>query len=220
MNANITIKVCGLTDPAQAAACAAAGVHAIGFVFHAPSPRYVTPQRAREIADALPQSVARVGVFVDGDAAVIRTTANTARLTAVQLHGTAAQAAGPALVASGLHVVLVLRQAGTLVRDAQCLPPGMSVLVECGHGELPGGNGAAWQWACAAVLRGVRPFAIAGGITPDNAVAALTQSRADAVDLSTGVETAPGRKDLALVTRLVAAVRSLRTDWPVRPVFS
>jgi indole-3-glycerol phosphate synthase/phosphoribosylanthranilate isomerase/anthranilate synthase/indole-3-glycerol phosphate synthase/phosphoribosylanthranilate isomerase len=216
----IEIKICGLTDPEQAAACAAAGADAIGFVFHPPSPRYVTPGRAREIAAALPDGTARVGVFVDDDAPTIRAIADSVGLTAVQLHGDSARATGMELLATGQHVVIVLRQADSLVDDARLLPPDAGVLVECGHGGLPGGNGAAWDWGRAAALAPMRPFAIAGGITPENVCAALVQARASAVDLSSGVESRPGCKDLALVTRLVAAVRELRPDWPASPVFS
>ena len=220
MNSAIEIKICGLTDPDQAAACAAAGVDAIGFVFHPSSPRRVTPLHAREMASVLPGNVARIGVFVDHAARDIRSIAETAGLTAVQLHGAAAQAAGPELMAAGLPVIFVLRQADTLADDARRLPPGAGVLVECGRGSLPGGNGVAWEWGRAAALAGLRPFAIAGGITPDNVCAALACARASAVDLSSSVESAPGRKDPARVIRLVAAVRSLKPDWPVRPVFS
>lgn len=218
-NHTIEIKICGLTDPAEAVACAAAGVQAIGLVFHPSSPRYVTPPRARVIAASLPREVARVGVFVDDDARTIRAVAETVGLTSVQLHGATAYAAGNALCAAGLHVIFVLREAATLVADVRHLPPDARVLIECGRGRLPGGNGVVWAWEQAAVLANLCAFAIAGGITPDNVGAALTQAHACAVDLSSSVETTPGRKDLPRIIRLVAAVRNLRPDWPTSPVF-
>ncbi len=217
---NIEIKICGLTDPGEAVACVAAGADAIGFVFHPPSPRHLTPERARGIAAALPCGIARVGVFADGDARAIRSMADTVGLTAVQLHSVGAQAAGPELLAAGLRVVIVLRNIDTLVDDFRHLPHNAGLLVECGRGVLPGGNGATWAWDRAAALAGIRPFAIAGGLTPDNVCAALTASRASAVDLSSGVESTPGRKDPSLIARLIAAVRSLRPEWPTSPVFS
>ena len=92
------------------------------------------------------------------------------------------------------------------------------MLVECGRGVLPGGNGTVWQWADAAALSGVRPFAIAGGLSPDNVAAALAVSGASAVDVSSGVECAPGVKDLARVRSFIAAAREARAD-AAGPVF-
>lgn len=220
MNPGLEIKICGLTEPDEAAACADAGADAIGIVFHPASPRCVSAERARAICASVPERTARVGVFVDHDARAIRSAADKAGLTAVQLHGDPAQAAGRELLQSGLRVVYVLRRAGALAKDARRLPSGAGVLVECGRGPLPGGNGIGWDWSRAAALAGIRPFAVAGGLAPDNVGRALLLSRASAVDVSSGVETAPGRKNLAEVKRLVAAVRGLEARDPAEPVFS
>ena len=102
---------------------------------------------------------------------------------------------------------------------AGALPENVGVLVECGRGVLPGGNGAAWRWADAAPLAARRPFAVAGGITPDTAVEAVRAARARAVDVSSGVEAAPGRKDLDLVRRLIERLRAAY-GGPASNVFS
>ncbi len=215
---SIEVKICGLTDPATAALAAEAGAHAIGFVFHPPSPRHLTPLRACEIASALPPDVARVGVFVEQPLEVILRTAETAGLTAVQLHGAYPGVTAAALAAHGLHLIVVLCSSGDALRlQAQALPPTAGVLVECGQGVLPGGNGAIWNWADASVLRRVRPFAIAGGLTPENVGAALTASGASAVDVSSGVESRPGVKDPKRIRALIAAVRQTAAigDGPI-----
>lgn len=204
----VEIKICGLTDPAEAAACAAAGADAIGLVFHPPSPRHLDLPRARAVAAALPPHVARVGVFVDSGAAAILHTAEAVGLTALQLHGAAAMAALADLRQGPCRIIAVLRTVAELLEAANALPPDVGLLVECGRGVLPGGNGAVWRWADAAPLAACRPFAVAGGITPDTAVEAVRAARASAVDVSSGVEAAPGRKDLDLVRRLVERLRA------------
>ena len=205
----IEIKICGLATPETAVLCATAGADAIGLVFHAPSPRNVTPERAAEIAAAVPAHVARVGVFAAQDAAAILAIAATAGLTAVQLHGPCAALPAAPFLAAGLRPVYVLCAAGDeLVRQARTVPAEAGVLVECGRGVLPGGNGAAWAWSEAAALAGVRPFAIAGGLDAASVAAAVAVSGATAVDVSSGVESAPGRKDPARIRAFIAAARA------------
>jgi phosphoribosylanthranilate isomerase len=206
---SIEIKICGLTSPEAAAACAAAGANAIGMVFHPPSPRNLLPAQARAIAAALPAGVARVGVFVDQPPEEILRIAREVGLDTVQLHTAPAAGTLAFLARHGVYAVQVLRSSGeTLLSEARALPPRIGVLVECGSGPLPGGNGATWLWEQAAPLRPFRAFAVAGGLTPDNASEALLRSGASAVDVSSGVESAPGCKDLQKVAALVAAVRA------------
>ena len=205
----IEVKICGLTTPAAAAACAAAGASAIGMVFHPTSPRDLTPEQARKIAAVVPKGVARVGVFVDQDADAILRIAEQVGLDTVQLHGNWRDLPIEAFQARGLRVVCVLRTNGEeLLADERRVPPDAGVLMECGRGVLPGGNGVAWDWTGAAVLCGVRPFAIAGGLTPDTVADAIRASSASAVDVSSGVESAPGVKDLDKVTAFIATVRA------------
>ena len=222
MSAHVQIKICGLTDPAQARACAEAGVDAIGLVFYPSSPRYVTPGQAREIVAALPAGVTAVGVFVDDFVTHMLDVAKTAGLTCVQLHGREPQEVEDALRGEGLRVIKALRSRGgpALTREAAQHSAVDAWLVEGSRGILPGGNGLGWDWSGAGILQGAgRPFAVAGGLTPENVGGALRGARAAAVDLSSGVEARPGVKDLSLVVAAVDAVRAVNADWPVAPVF-
>lgn len=201
------LKICGITTRATARFCAEAGVGALGAVFFRKSPRYVTPQQARAQFEGLPASVSRVGVFVDMPFLELLDTARAAALDTVQLHGSETSADILAAQRDGFRVIKVLKVTGeALLSAARTLPATAGILVECGKGTLPGGNGAVWNWADAAPLAEVRPFALAGGLTPDNLIEAATLSRAAAWDLSSGVETAPGVKDHDAIARVVAAL--------------
>jgi phosphoribosylanthranilate isomerase len=220
MKARIEIKICGQTQPDDAAACAEAGADTIGIVFHAASPRHVEPPRARNIVSALPPGFPVVGVFADSPADTVARIADEAGIHIVQLHGREDDAAIAFLLARGLRVIKVLKTIGPdLLRESQALPPECGILVECGKGPLPGGNAAAWNWAEAVPLAAVRPFALAGGLTPENVEPAVLAAHPSAVDLSSGVEYSPGRKNLEKSRQLVDNVRRICITWPVAPVF-
>ena len=204
------LKICGLTDPADARLCAEAGAAALGAVFYPPSPRNVSPERAAEVFADVPPDVARVGVFVDATAADILRAARIAGLAVAQLHGAEPPALAAELLAAGLRVLKVLR-GGDLAAEAARYPGGTRFLVECGRGALPGGNGAAWDWSSARALSPL-PFALAGGLGPDNLAAAASASGAAFFDLSSSVESAPGRKDRAKVLAAVATARTVGGD--------
>lgn len=204
------LKICGITSRETARFCAEAGVDALGAVFYEKSPRAVSPRHARQIFDGLPARVARVGVFVDMPPDRIIAMAQEAGLDTVQLHGGEAPDAVTAILRAGLHVVKVVKTAGEkLLETAAAIPATAGILIECGTGALPGGNGAVWKWADAAPLAAVRSFAVAGGLTPENIAEAARISRASALDVSSGVETAPGIKDPHALLDLFSAVRRL-----------
>ena len=204
------LKICGLTDPADARLCAEAGAAALGAVFYPPSPRNVAPERAAEVFADVPPDVARVGVFVDATAADILRAARIAGLGVAQLHGAEPPALAEELLAAGMRVLRVLR-GGDLAAEAARYPEGTRFLVECGRGTLPGGNGAAWDWSAARALSPL-PFALAGGLGPDNPAAAASASGAVFLDLSSSVEFAPGRKDRAKLLATVAAAKTVGGD--------
>lgn len=209
------VKICGLTRRPDALAGARAGAGALGAVFYAKSPRNVSPAQARELFADLPAEIARVGVFVDASAEAMIETARAAALDVVQMHGGETLDAIEAVMRAGFRVVKVLGGAGKeWIAEARALPPPVGILVECGKGELPGGNGIAWNWAAAAALAEIRPFAIAGGLNPGNLAEAARASRAAGFDVSSGVETAPGLKDEAAVRAFLRAAAEL----PAAPV--
>lgn len=215
------LKICGITTRETAMFCAKSGVGALGAVFFRNSPRYVSPAQARALFDGLPASVARVGVFVDMPTAILLDTAHAARLDTVQLHGDESADTIAAAQKAGFHVIKVLKQAGPdLLKAAEAIPDTAGILVECGKGSLPGGNGAVWNWADAAPLAEVRPFALAGGLTPGNVAEALRLSGAVACDLSSGVEVAPGVKNHDAIRRLIDALPSCEAGHAGSPFWS
>ncbi len=220
MIARLEIKLCGQTRPGEAAACVEAGADALGVVFHAASPRHLTPAQAREIVLAAPAGFPVVGVFVDQSADSVARTAEAAGLTAVQLHGDEPLETVQALLDRGFHVVKALKTLGpALLQQAAQLPPACGLLVEAGTGPLPGGNAAGWDWSASRPLGAARPFALAGGLNPENIARALLAARPSAVDLSSGVEDTPGRKNLEKTRLLVENVRRICITWPTSPVF-
>lgn len=209
------LKICGITTRDTARFCAEAGVGALGAVFYAKSPRYVTPQQARHLFDNLPDSVARVGVFVDPSIPDLLAAAREAALDTVQLHGREPLETIRAAQQAGFRVIKVLKVTGcSLLAEANALPTSAGILVECGRGTLPGGNGAVWNWEGAAALAALRPYALAGGLTPQNLVDAATLSRASAWDVSSGVETSPGIKDHQAIVRIVNTLNDFLRQRP------
>ena len=202
----VQVKVCGLTRADEAVACAQAGVHAVGCVFYAKSPRCVTAAAAREIRRALPPEVSCVGVFVDEPFEGVMATASQAGLTAVQLHGNESPEVVERLRREGLFVIKTLFADGAPTFDDAPRYPASAFLVECGKGPLPGGNAYAWEWSSAVAFGGHYPLILAGGLDPKNAAQAVRAASPDAVDVSSGVEAGPGRKNIRKVEQFIAAV--------------
>jgi phosphoribosylanthranilate isomerase len=202
------VKICGLTSPEDARAAAEAGAAAIGLVFWSRSPRAVDLPAARRIAAGLPPFVLRVGVFVDEEPGVIARIADSVGLDLVQLHGSEPPEAIAALPRRALKAVRV--GGGFRPEDAlRYAGHAAGLLLDTGEAALPGGTGRAFDWSVVASLRDRLGFLVlAGGLTPDNVATAIRVVRPDAVDVSSGVEAGPGRKDPAKMRAFVAAVRS------------
>jgi len=215
----IQVKVCGLTDVEEAKQCADLGAHAVGFVFYPPSPRCIPAVQAKKIAAALPGYIQKVGVFVDKRYADIMETAVTCGLTAVQLHGKEPPDLVGRLVAEGLRVIKALfSEASPSIQDAG-MYPASAFLVECGKGKLPGGNALSWNWEAAKKLGTRFPLILAGGLSPENVAVAVRAADPDAVDVSSGVECRPGRKDIDRVRTFLSAVAACRTTRSLRRIF-
>lgn len=200
------VKICGLTRPDEAAHCAELGADAIGLVFFPKSPRNVSIDQARAVVAALPGRVATVGVFVNADFESIMTRVDGCGLTMAQLHGRETPQLVERLTAEGVGVIKGLFIDGEPGIAAAEHYAARAYLVECAKGPLPGGNAMAWDWAAAADFGGQFPLVLAGGLAPDNVADAIRASRPAAVDVSSGVEASPGRKDPAKVARLIEAV--------------
>jgi phosphoribosylanthranilate isomerase len=205
MNVRTRIKICGMREMAEVAAVVAAGVDAIGLILVEQSPRYVDPEQAREIVKSLPPFVEAVGVFVDQDAAKVNEIVRYCGLTKVQLHG----AESPAYCAAiNCRVMKAFRVKDSLTRE-DLLPYAGEVsgfLFDTFHEKVAGGTGQTFDWNLLEKLAPPRPVILAGGLTPDNVGEAIRQARPYAVDLNSGVELAPGRKDIAKVRAAIAQV--------------
>jgi phosphoribosylanthranilate isomerase len=200
------IKVCGLTDPAEALACAALGVWAIGINFAPESPRRVDPAEGRRIADALPEGVIRVGVFVNATPAEVADVADAVGLTHVQLHGSGADVAGTR-AAAGLPVIRGFAIAGPDDVEAARSSDADLVLLDASVAGRHGGTGTTFDWDLLGGGVIGRPYLLAGGLTPESVAGAVARLDPMGVDVASGVEAAPGRKDLQRVRAFVDAVR-------------
>jgi len=203
------IKFCGITTAEDAAAAVAAGADAIGLVF-APSSRQVSIDEACEIVADVPPLIGRIGVFVDADPAFVAEAVERCGLTAVQFHGgespdICASAPAPAIK------VLKVRENGTELGRGALEPYrgcAAAFLLDTYSRNAEGGTGKAFDWQRIAPVPGWAPFVVAGGLDPGNVGAAIAALRPFAVDVSSGVECAPGRKDPALLAAFAEAVRA------------
>jgi phosphoribosylanthranilate isomerase len=213
------VKICGLTQAEEALACAELGADAIGCVFYPPSPRHVSDEQARSVFRHLPAAVFSVGVFVNEPFTTIMKTVERCGLKAVQLHGQEPVELALRLLKEGLLVIKAI-----FVKGAPSLKhigsfQASAYLVECAGGPLPGGNALTWDYRAAAGISERETVILAGGINPDNASRAIREAMPDALDVSSGVESAPGRKDLDKVKRLLEAVAVTDCSRKPRRIF-
>lgn len=200
------IKICGITSSADALAACEAGADALGLVFYAPSSRCVTSEQACEVAAAVPPFVTIVALFVDATAATIQRTLERVPVDCIQFHGDetpgfCSQFQRPYLKA------LRMRPGVDIAKVASAYSGARGLLLDSWQPGVPGGTGQTFDWAV--VPAGLpRPLILAGGLDEHNVAAAIVAVRPAAVDVSGGVESAPGIKDAEKMRRFVAAVRS------------
>lgn len=213
------VKICGLTDVEQARLCARLGAAAAGCVFYPKSPRHVSEETARAISGALPAATRAVGVFVDASLDTIRKTVERCRLGGVQLHGREAPELIEHLTREGILVIKALFFGGHPSPETAADYPADAYLVECAGGVLPGGNALEWNWKDAAGFGLRHPLILAGGLTPDNIREAVAAAQPDAVDVSSGVESRPGCKDLEKVKAFLEAVADCSIQRQPRMIY-
>ena len=214
---DIRVKICGLKTPADVAAVAASGAAYAGFVFFAKSPRNLTIPAARELALAAPVGLAKVALVVDADDAFLDAITEAMPLDMLQLHGHET----PDRVAEvraryGLPVMKAVGVAdeGDLAAVFDFSLVADQILVDAKppkNADLPGGNGLSFDWRLVAQRRWLRPWMLAGGLTPDNVAEAIRLTNARQIDVSSGVESAPGVKDAG---RISAFVKAAQMDGP------
>lgn len=200
------IKICGITRAQDAAAAVAAGADAVGMVF-APSSRQVTVEQAAALVAEVPPPVARIGVFVDAEQPFIDAAIDAARLTAVQYAGEESPAVCGAASVDCIKVVKVGTDFGW--DDAEPFRGhAAALLLDTYVTGKAGGTATTFAWHSVGEAPGWAPVFVAGGLTPANVGDAIRALRPFAVDVSSGVESAPGIKDPALIEAFVAAVRA------------
>jgi phosphoribosylanthranilate isomerase len=213
------IKICGLTRMEDALACADLGANAVGFVFHAKSPRYLLPEQASAIITALPKDVLPVGVFVNDSFDAIVDLVTFYGIKAIQLHGNESPRFVEDLLFLKVPIIKALYMKGEPCVENAFLYNAASFLVESEKGILPGGNAMQWNWEDAADFGEHFPFILAGGLSPENVEAVICAAKPDAVDVSSGVETSPGKKDIQKIKRFIQNVKNSPVDRPLRSIF-
>ena len=202
------IKICGITNPDDAAAAVEAGADALGFVFYRKSPRYVAPQVVKAIVAGLPPFILPIGVFVNEEPKVVRDLMDSCGLALAQLHGD--ESAGycetlgrPVIKAIGLKDRASLLALAEYKGRAQV----RGFLLDAFAPDTHGGTGHMTNWSIAAELAKSMTVILAGGLTPENVAAAVGSVRPYAVDVSTGVEVCPGKKDHGKIRAFVQAAK-------------
>jgi phosphoribosylanthranilate isomerase len=204
------VKICGLTQAEDAELAVELGADAVGFIFWPKSPRVTTIANVRAIGRSLPGFVTRVGVFVNAPPDEVAATAAEAGLDAVQLHGDedVAQYAG---ISARLIKGLPLDDDAAVQRVVD-LPAEVTPLVDAADRERRGGTGRLADWSRAARVAAQRPVVLAGGLSVENVADAIRQVRPWAIDVSSGVEDAPGVKNAARMRQLFDALARLRAE--------
>ena len=199
------IKICGIRDQEEALFAAACGVEALGFIFYPGSPRYIDPPKAREIIAALPAAVAKVGVFVNHSAPAVRQIMDFCGLDLIQLHGDETPEYCLQFPSSRLIKALFLQNEADLINLERYRT--RAILLDARTAEKYGGTGKRSDWVLAKRANDVHNIILSGGLNEENIAAALAEVAPPAVDLNSGVEFAPGRKDREKVRRIVALIR-------------
>jgi len=200
------IKICGVTTTADAAAVAAAGADAVGLVFYSGSPRAVTPAQAAEIVRAVPPFVSVVALFVNEPAESIRRIVDSLPINLVQFHGDESAEFCQQFQRPWIKALQV-REGVDLPARSAAFAQARGILLDSWQEGLHGGTGKTFDWDLARRHLPL-PLVLAGGLDEHNVGAAIAQLRPAAVDVSGGVEQAPGRKDAGKIKRFVAAVRA------------
>jgi phosphoribosylanthranilate isomerase len=200
----LRIKICGLTREEDVDAAVAAGADAIGFVFYPPSPRYVAPQRASELAKRIPPFVDVVGLFVNETPEVVRTTCDAVPINVLQFHGDEDAAYCRQFSRPYLRAARV-RPGLDLLEFARSFPDARGLLLDA-FVDGYGGGGHVFDWALIPTdLPGF--LVLSGGLTVTNVADAIERVHPIAVDVSSGVEMSKGIKDHSKIAAFVAAVR-------------
>ena len=213
MTGKVKVKICGLTDEEMVDAAIDAGADMVGVVFFEKSPRHVSIERANELLEFVPEEVTRVGLFVNPDNAFLDQIMNNLRLDLFQFHGTESpERIEEVRLEYGMPVMKAVA-----ISSAADIEAAMAYAEVCdwllfdakppADSDLPGGNAVSFDWSLLAGRKWPCPWMLAGGLTADNVVEAIRKSGARAVDVSSGVESAPGIKDAEKIAAFIRAAK-------------
>jgi phosphoribosylanthranilate isomerase len=208
MSSTTKVKICGITNAEDAMAAVEAGADALGFVFYRKSPRYIEPTLARQIVMSLPPLVIPVGVFVDEEQDLVRSLMDDCGLAVAQLHGTESAIYCKELGRTVLKALRVKDRSTFLALAEFRGRAGVrGFILDAFSNEAYGGTGQVIDWQLASEAAKAANVLLAGGLTPDNVEKAILAVRPYGVDVSSGVEQSPGRKDHEKVRAFIRAVR-------------
>jgi phosphoribosylanthranilate isomerase len=217
----VRVKICGLRTEADVAAVAASGAAYAGFVFFAKSPRNLTIAEARLAALAAPEGLCKVALTVDADNAALDAIVEGVPLDMLQLHGhETPERVAEVRTRYGLPVMKAMGVAdeGDLAGLIEMSLAADQLLIDAkppNGADLPGGNGLAFDWRLLVGRKWLKPWMLAGGLTPENVAEAVRLTGARQVDVSSGVESAPGVKDHSRIAAFVEAAQGLRAGVPM-----
>ncbi|BAY94176.1 MULTISPECIES: phosphoribosylanthranilate isomerase [unclassified Tolypothrix] len=214
------IKICGITQPQQSVAIASLGATALGFICVPTSPRYVNVQQIKAAVAPLPHHIDKIGVFANSSIPEITQTVVESGLTSVQLHGNESpefcQQLRQALPGVEIIKALRIRSHEHLQQVTEYTNYIDTLLLDAYHPQHLGGTGQTLDWTMLQQFSPGCPWFLAGGLTPDNILDALSLVKPNGIDLSSGVERKPGDKDLDLVAKLFLTLNSYGSDRTIR----
>lgn len=205
----VRVKICGITNLEDAMISVKFGADALGFNFYRKCPRYISPEKAREIIDQLPQEVLKVGVFVNETIKSVSSICRIAGLDAIQLHGDeTSDYAERAITSTGLKVIKAFRMSKAFEPEKVAKYQVDAILLDAYSPKEYGGSGVTFDWD---ILKQVRGFSgkiyLAGGLTPENVADAIVRVKPYAVDVCSGLELSKGIKDPYKVEKFLAEAR-------------
>jgi len=203
------VKICGITNKEDALFAAECGAAAVGFIFYPPSPRYIKPTKARKIISVLPEELVMVGVFVNENAGEIKRVMKYCALDMIQLHGDESPEYCREFPSDQVIKAVALKNEADLAY-AKSYHVG-AILVDSRHAGLYGGTGKKSNWDLACRIRNKKQLILSGGLNEINVAEALRAVAPAALDINSGVEISPGKKDHAKLTRLFDNIRAADT---------
>ena len=205
----VTAKICGLSTPETLDAAIAGGASHVGLMFFARSPRNLSFEAAARLAERVPDHVSRVGVFVDPDDALLDTAIAAGQLDAVQLHSTTPARAAAIRARIPVWVAIAVKTRADLDKAINYREAADKILFDAKTPDgatRPGGMGIRFDWSLLDAFRHPLPWALSGGLTPNNVAEAAARTGATLVDASSGLESAPGVKDVDKIAAFLKAV--------------